>query len=122
VAISCKPFTFSTVIFELEDGTEVSWLTGNERVEFGVGVGEIGGISVAGKVTGTWVTVGMLSEASGAVVKLEELQAEIRIVKIKIMVHIFFNVFLHVAIYKYQNADTKPACLKISATCSALRP
>jgi len=81
-----------------EDGTEVRWLTGNERVGVGVKVGGIGEISVAVKVAGTWVTVGALSEALGTVAELEELQAEIRIVRTKIVVHIFFNMFLHVTI------------------------
>jgi hypothetical protein len=103
--------TFSAVIFVLADGTGVSWPTGSERVGVGVKVGE-GGISVAVTVARTWVTVGALSEASGGVAEIEELQAEISIVRIKIVGNIFFNVFSPCAIL-HKNTVVKPACLNL---------
>jgi hypothetical protein len=93
----------------LDDGTGVRKPTGNERVGDGVKVGT-GEISFTVTVAGTWVTAGALSEVSEGVAESEELQAEIKVVKTKIIANILFNMFLHVVIYKYQNAEIKPAC------------
>jgi len=103
-----------------DNGTGVSWLTGNERVGIGVEVG-VEGISVAVPVGWTCVAVaiGALSEGIGG---MEGLQDEISVPRIKIVANIFFNGFLRGTGYKYQNVDDSPACLKISATCSMLRP
>jgi len=74
-----------------DNGTGVSWLTGNESVGTAVEAG-VEGISVAVTVGGACVAVaiGALSEGVG---EIDGLQEEINIVRIKIVANIFFKLF-----------------------------